>query len=214
VKPIVDLFKASFAEGKGNGPSRSDIDRALSHVGAENIKIRGRNIAFKKPGMGITLDGIAKGYIVDRASQVLSDHGIDNHLINAGGDIRTSGEKDDKRPWTVAIQDPFKKSNYPDILKMKNGAVATSGNYEVFFDREKMFHHIVNPETGLSPALNTSVSLLAETAMEADALATGVFVMPPRAGIAFVNSLSPCEGLVIGKDGGQLKSRGWKSRAI
>ena len=167
-------------------------------------------VSFGKPGMGITLDGIAKGYIVDRASTILSERGIKNHLINAGGDIRTRGEKADKKPWTVAIQDPKKERNYPDTIQMRDGAVATSGNYEIFFDKEKMFHHIVNPRTGLSPELNTSVSVLAHTAMDADALSTSVFVMAPQRGIQFINNMPQCECFIVADKGNILKSKGWK----
>ena len=214
VKPIVDLFKKSFENGKGTKPGEMELEKALERVGSDKIELKGRNLRFKKPGMGITLDGIAKGYIVDRASLLLKEHGIENHLINAGGDIRTMGVRKERKPWTVAIQDPLKKKKYPDIIHMTNGAVATSGNYEVYFDREKMFHHIVDPKTGLSPELSTSVSVLANTAMDADALSTSVFVMNPTAGTRFINSLPACECLVLGRQGKRFKSQGWKSAAI
>ncbi|MCP4574692.1 MAG: FAD:protein FMN transferase, partial [Deltaproteobacteria bacterium] len=175
VKPVIDLFKKNFAEKKTPLPENTELDKALELVGSDKIEINGRTIRFKKPGVGITLDGIAKGYIVDRASTVLGRHQVKGHLINAGGDIRTSGAGRDKKPWTVAIQDPQKKRQYPDIIHMTDGAIATSGNYEVYYDREKMFHHIVNPKTGMSPDLNASVSVLADTAMDADALSTSVF---------------------------------------
>ena len=96
---------------------------------------------------------------------------------------------------------------------MRDGAVATSGNYEIFYDREKMFHHIVDPHSGLSASLKNSVSIRAETTMEADALSTSVFVMKPGDGIEFVNARPRCEGLVVAKDGTLLKSRGWISAA-
>jgi thiamine biosynthesis lipoprotein len=163
--------------------------------------------------MGITLDGIAKGYIVDRAAEVLSKNGIKNYLVNAGGDIRTAGVRSDKKAWTIAIQDPKKKRQYPDIVHLGNGAIATSGNYEVYFDREKMFHHIVDPRTGRSPRLTTSVSVRARTAMDADALSTSVFVMTPDGGTRFIDSLSSCECLVIDKKGRMFRSSGWKGQA-
>jgi thiamine biosynthesis lipoprotein len=214
VKPIVDLFKKSFKNGEGIRPDEAELDKALDLVGSDKIELTGHTIRFRRPGMGITLDGIAKGYIVDRASGVVKGHGIENHLINAGGDIRTIGVRKDRKPWTVAIQDPSKKKKYPDIIHMTNGAIATSGNYEVYFDREKMFHHIVDPKTGLSPKLSASVSVLADTAMEADALSTSVFVMNPTAGTRFINSLPACECLVLGREGKRVKSQGWKSAAI
>jgi len=211
VKPVVDLFKERFAGRKTTPPSEKDLKQVLKLVGSDNIELDGHTIRFRKPGMGITLDGIAKGYIVDRASKILVDHKIDNHLINAGGDIRTMGVRNDKKPWSVAIQDPWKKKQYPDIIHMTNGAIATSGNYEIYFDREKMFHHIVNPATGLSPELSTSVSVLAKTAMDADALSTSIFVMNPIPGIRFIDSIPNCESLIVAKEGEVFKSAQWKS---
>ena len=150
VKPVVDLFRKKSAGTHKEFPTKVELARALELVGSDKIELKGRTIRLKKPGMGITLDGIAKGYIVDRASQVLSDHKIENHLINAGGDIRAMGTRH-KKPWTVAIEDPCKRKEYPDVIHMSGGAIATSGSYEVYFDREKMLHHIIDPRTGLSP---------------------------------------------------------------
>ena len=214
VKPVVDLFKEKFSHGQNIPPTEGELRKALSLVNASKIEFEGSYLKFKDPGMGITLDGIAKGYIVDRASQVLAKHRIKNHLINAGGDIRTMGHGRDKKPWTIAVQDPQKKKNYPDIIHMTDGAIATSGNYEIYFDKEKMFHHIVNPGTGLSPDASTSVSVMAETAMDADALSTSVFVMDPELGTRFINSLPKCESLVVAKDNRKIKSSGWKNEAI
>ena len=210
---MVDLFREKFAGKKKTAPTEKELKQALELVDSNKIEMKEGIIRFKKPGMGITLDGIAKGYIVDNASKILAKHSIRNYLINAGGDIRTMGARADKKPWTVAIQDPLKKNNYPDIIHMRNGAVATSGNYEIYFDKEKMFHHIVNPRTGHSPNFSTSVSVMAPTTMEADALSTSVFVMTPVKGTEFINSLPHCESMVVAKGGVQLKSRGWKSAA-
>ena len=214
VKPVVDLFKEKFSQGQKMPPTEDELQEALRLVNASNIEFEGSSLRFKHPGMGITLDGIAKGYIVDRASQVLAEHRIKNHLINAGGDIRTMGHRRDKKPWTIAVQDPQKKKHYPDIIHMTDGAIATSGNYEIYFDKEKMFHHIVNPSTGLSPDESTSVSVLAKTAMDADALSTSVFVMNPERGTMFINSLPKCESLIVAKGNRKIKSSRWKNGAV
>ena len=211
VKPVVDLFKENFSRKKHTPPTEKEIHDALLLVDASKIHMEGNAIFLKKPGMGITLDGIAKGYIVDMAAEILSKHHMENFLINAGGDIRTMGRRQDGKPWTVAVQDPLKKQQYPDKIHMTSGAIATSGNYEIYFDREKMFHHIVNPQTGFSPHASTSVSVLAQTAMDADALSTSVFVMRPERGIRFVNSLPKSECLVVEKGNRKMHSAGWKS---
>ena len=80
-------------------------------------------------------------------------------------------------------------------------------------NREKKFHHIVNPKTGLSPEQTSSVSVMGSKTMDADALATAVLVMEPDEGIAFIDSLPPYESLIMTKDGSQLKSKVWKSAA-
>jgi len=214
VKPLLDVFAQSRKGPKTILPNEKKISRLLELVDANQILLNEKNITFMRDGMGITLDGIAKGYIVDRASEILIEHDIKNHLINAGGDIRARGVRKDKRPWTVAIQDPQKKSAYPDIIRLTDAAVATSGNYEVYFDREKMFHHIVDPRTGLSPYGSTSVSVVAPTTMEADALSTSVFVMNPSRGTRFINSLPQCESLVITRKNTKVTSSGWKSAAV
>jgi len=211
VKPVVDLFREKFAGHKGTPPSEGELASALDRIGSNKIELKGRELRFQKPGMGITLDGIAKGYIVDKASGVLASRDIRDHLINAGGDIRTMGSRQDRKPWTVAIEDPKKKSNYPDIVHLTDGAIATSGNYEVYFDREKIFHHIIDPSTGRSPELSTSVTSIASSAMDADALSTSVFVMGPLSGIRFIDSTPGCECFIVSKTGKTFKSAGWRS---
>lgn len=209
VKPLVDLYKNSFQAG--GKPADFEIDKALGLIGAEYLQLSGDEVSFKRKGMGITLDGIAKGYIVDRVSELLSAKGIGNHLINAGGDIRTNGAAAHGKPWTVAIQDPDKHKQYPDLIRMTSGAIATSGNYEVFYDREKVFHHIVDGRNGHSPEISASVTVKADTVMDADALSTSVFVMQPSAGISFINQEPGCECLVVGNNGRIARSSGWRT---
>jgi FAD:protein FMN transferase len=214
VKPVVDLFAARFSDPKRGFPSQSEMRHVLDCVGSDKILMEEKAIRFLKPDMGITLDGIAKGYIVDRASEILRNRQIANHLINAGGDIRAVGRREDGEPWVIAVEDPKKRSQYPDKIRLSDGAIATSGNYEVYFDREKMYHHIIDPKTGRSPHHTTSVSVTAPTAMDADALSTSVFVMKPEQGIRFIDTLPGCECFLFAAQGRSLKSDGWSPRAI
>ncbi len=209
VKPLMDLYQRSF--GAGRTPTDADIEQVLHSVGSDGLQLEQKRIRYERPGMGITLDGIAKGYIVDRASQVLAQHGVSNHLVNAGGDIRTSGSADAGKKWTIAIQDPEKKREFPDIITLNDGAVATSGNYEAFYDSEKLFHHIVDPATGHSPQLCSSVSVTAGSVMDADALATALFVLEPAEGLALIDGRPDCECFIINRDATVAKSSGWSS---
>ncbi len=212
VKPVLDLLTQSFKDQKILLQINDKISEPLELVNAELISLHGNSVSFKKDGMGITLDGIAKGFIVDKAIEKLMKHGIKHALINAGGDIRTIGDKGNSRPWKIAIEDPLKKKNYPDIVAITNSSIATSGNYEVFFDQEKIFHHILNPKTGLSPLINASVSIQAPTAIEADALSTAIFTLDPARGRGLINSIPRCQGLIITRNQQKIKSNGWKDR--
>ena len=207
VKPLLDLYQARFRQGKQPDPEA--ISRVLMSVDAAGVLMDERSIRFGKTGMGITLDGIAKGYIVDRVSELLLKEGVVNHLVNAGGDIRASGTAAKGRKWKIAIQDPNKHGDYPDVISLGTGAVATSGNYEIYYDKEKVFHHIVNARTGLSPQLSASVSIIAPSVTEADALSTAVFVMEPEEGVAFIDGCPEYECFVIDRDGTTRKSAYW-----
>lgn len=208
VKPIIDLFKAKSQASESFEVSRQERDAALALVDAKGVTLSGKSIRFAKPGMGITLDGIAKGFIADKASRVLSSIGAHNHLINAGGDIRLSSDDQKQTPWTVAVQAP-KGGKAPSVVHMKNGAVATSGGYEVSFDRHQVHHHIVNPHTARSPHSAQSVTITASTVMRADALSTAVFVLPPRAGFDLIDALPTSEALIITQNGTTLPTRKW-----
>ena len=186
----------------------------MALVDTSQVLLHEKTIVFKKDGMGITLDGIAKGFIVDKAVEKLRRQGIRHALLNAGGDIMTIGDKGNNRPWTIAIQDPFKHGNYPAFIAITNRSVATSGNYEVFFDQEKIFHHIVNPKTGLSPLINASVSVQAPTAMEADALSTTLFILDPVRGTSLINSLPCFQSLIVTRNRKKIKSSRWQGIRI
>ncbi|EGJ51584.1 FAD:protein FMN transferase [Desulfocurvibacter africanus] len=205
VLPVVQTLKSSG----GMHISEKELREALELVDSSAIRLSRSEVHFGKQGMGVTLDGIAKGFIVDRASDVLAANGVANHLINAGGDIRARGARSVGQPWTVAIEDPAKKGDYPAILELKDAAVATSGGYEVFYDAERKHHHVVDPKTAHSPTKSVSVSVTAQTVMAADALSTSVFVMAPKAGLNFIDTLSASECLIVGDTGGKLASRHW-----
>ncbi len=210
VEPVVDLFRRSPGVSL---PGDREILEALELVGSRHILLSRTGVSFERPGMGITLDGIAKGYIVDAIAAVLEQHKIRDYLIDGGGDVRASGTKEQRQPWTVAVQDPSKRGPFPDAIHLADGAVATSGSYEVYFDQDRQHHHIVNSKTGRSPLLSQSVSVTAPSAMAADALATAALIMDPDDGVEFIGRLPGCECLIIDRDGLQLKTRGWKSAA-
>lgn len=205
VAPVVDLLERS--KGK---PDARDLRAALSLVDTQAVRQSGKGLAFSRPGMAVTLDGIAKGFIADRAADTLVAGGITHFLLDAGGDIRVQGFSDGQaRPWRVAIEDPDKKGHYPAVLSLRSGAVATSGGYEVFFDSSRKSTHLVDPRNGNSPTYIKSVSVQAPTVMQADALATALSVMSPRQALALTASLPDHACLLVTSSGAQLPSRLW-----
>lgn len=210
VLPLVAILESRTAATPGGPvPSLAEIREALSLVDAEAVGLTPRTVRLGRQGMGLTLDGIAKGYIVDRASAALTALGAPDHLVNAGGDIRCSGGPLPGRPWTIAIEDPALEGRYPAIIRLRGGAVATSGSYETAHGPRRSLHHIVDPRFGGCPAQLVSTSVTAPTAMEADALATGLFVLSPGRALALAESLPGHACLLISSSGAQARSRGW-----
>ncbi|PIE69933.1 MAG: thiamine biosynthesis protein ApbE [Deltaproteobacteria bacterium] len=209
IKPVIDLYREKY--NKNETPSRGDIEKALAAVGTEHILVHDRTLRAKRDGVAITLDGIGKGYIIDRAAAVLKRNGIDNFLINGGGDIRCSGHAAKNKPWTIAVQDPNKEKHYPEIISLYDGAVATSGGYEVYYDQEKIFHHIIDSRTGCSPRHARSVTVTAATVMDADALSTTVFVMGARKGQQILAAHPGAQFLLVDEADRLHRSSGWQA---
>jgi len=211
VAPVVDLFRRSVEPG-GKRPTAAQIADALALVDAGRLRVRGGAVRLLRPGMAVTLDGVAKGYIVDRASALLRARGVRNHLIDAGGDIRVSGCKAPGRPWTVGVRDPLRKRPYGDVIHLTDAAVATSGGYENFFDCRKIHHHLIDPDTGRSPHALASLSVIAPTAALADALATAGFIMGLWPGRALIEAMPGCASLAVTRRGRWIRSGRWPSR--
>ena len=176
------------------------INETLKLVGSDKIIIEDNKISFKEKGMKITLGGIAKGYAVDEALEVIKDMGIKYALVDAGGDISTLGSKPEGEPWDIALVNPDDTSEYLVDFKIKDKAVTTSGNYERYFDPEAKVHHIINPDTGYSATGCISVTIIAENCTYADALATAVFVMGAEDGMRLVESLDDVECFIVDAD--------------
>ena len=199
VQPLLDLWQAGlWLETKSVQQSR--INEKLRLVGWDKIDITGNRIYFTVEGVKVTLGGIAKGYAVDEALEIIKGMGIKHALVNAGGDIGILGSKPRGGMWLVSLVNPDDKSQSLANFSISDKAIATSGNYERYFDPSKEAHHIVNPKTGYSAEGCVSVTVIAENTTRADALATGVFVMGPEDGIKLIESLADAECLIVDAD--------------
>lgn len=177
IGPLVDLW--GFTDKKYRVPSDEEIKNTLPKVGLDKIILNDSDnlVEFKVPGMKIDLGAIAKGYAVDSAVKKLKEKGVKSCLINAGGQIHCLGDNYG-RPWTVGVKNP-KGKGILRYLKLKDMAVATSGDYEqCFINTKKRYAHLFNPETGYPAESGViSVTIIASEGLTCDALSTASFVL-------------------------------------
>jgi len=193
-------------------PGKREIERVLKLVDYNNVILKDGRINFARKGMGIDLGGIAKGYAVDAAVNVLKEKDINSAMVNAGGDMYVLGRKQGK-PWRIGIRHPRREGEILGIIEVENKAVVTSGDYErFFFSGGKRYHHIINPKTGYPADECQSVTIVAKEATFADGLATGIFVLGPKEGMALIENLEGVEGVIINKEGDVSVSSGLVSK--
>jgi thiamine biosynthesis lipoprotein len=200
VLPLLELNEESF--NKYNAPPDSyDIAEVKRLVDYRMVNIKGQDITLAKTGASITLDSIAKGYIVDLAANLLEERGNMNRvLVEAGGDMFLSGMRQDDNPWEIGVANPRAVGDYYEIISSSNGAIATSGDYESAFTSDYRYHHIIDPRVGLSPAELASATVLASDTTYADALATACIVIGKDEALALMEKLSGVEALLIDKE--------------
>lgn len=216
---LIALWGFHSNEQPGIPPSDQEIQKLLKlNPTMENIKIRGIRMSNNNPAVKIDLGGVAKGFAIDRLLSYLKQQGIHNALIDTGGDLKVIGKHND-RPWKIAIRDPRFSSNYNNknavapsekivaSLELNdNEAAFTSGDYERYFknkNKDKHFHHIIDPRTGY-PAVGTqSVTVLHQNAATADAAATALFIAGPSQWVKIAKAMNIKYVLLI-DDKGEL----------
>ncbi len=182
VEPLVRLW--GFLAGTPHVPTQADIDRTLPRVGDDRLRFdpKTRTLSFTRDDVRIDLGGIAKGYGVDRVSELLRDAHATNALIDLSGNMVALGDAAGHPGWTVGVRDPEGRRPYLLRVDLFDEAVATSGDYEQFVDEHgKRFGHILDPRTGWSAHGLSSVTVVTKQAMVADAWATALFVLGPDA---------------------------------
>lgn len=201
VGPLIDEWQ--IAKEPHQPPSTEKISAILSLVNYKDVIISPteRSVFLKNKGMKIDLGGIAKGFILDFVIVKIKEAGIKAALVNIGGDIRAYGKKPDGNYWEVGIEHPRSKERSDKMistLELVNESIATSGDYQRFFEwNGKRYHHIFDPHTGYPADKCVSVSIIAKTAMISDALATAVFVLGPEAGQQLLKKYPGTKALII-----------------
>ena len=199
VGPLVQLWRQ--ARLTAVAPTPDQIADARSKVGWQNLRLDPLNktVQFAVEGMALDLGGIAKGYAIDKAADAMRQAGAIGGMIDVGGDLLCFG-----RPvggaahWLIGLQDPAADEHILLRFKFDDRAAATSGDYRRFtlLDGHK-YSHIVNPATADTSGDLTSVTVIAATAMQADALATAVSVLGPQKGMAMIETLDAVQALLI-----------------
>jgi thiamine biosynthesis lipoprotein len=208
VKPLVDLWGFGTNKSTRKIPESKKIAMALAKTGFNKIDINEKKIS-KQSDMTLDLGSIAKGYGVDAIAAIFLSSGIKNILVEIGGELYASGKNKKGRDWAVGISRPDKqyaKQGLYKIIRLKNRAIATSGNYRNFFElNNRSYSHIIDPKTGY-PVDNkiVSASVIAKDCTFADGLATALMVMGVQKAILLVNSLEDTECLIIQEKGKQL----------
>jgi len=175
---ITKLYKYK----KNKIPSLKNIKYNLQYVGMDKIILTNNTIKLLKENMSIDLGAIAKGYIIDKIAEYIDTQGYKNFIVNIGGDIYVRGKNKYNKNWVIGIQNPRNKYKIIKKIYLSNKAIVTSGDYERYIIRKnKRYSHILNPKTGL-PIWNNviSVTVIADNATDADALATSIFLIGPQ----------------------------------
>jgi FAD:protein FMN transferase len=181
-------------------PSPAVALASVKLINYENIILDAdhQSVFLKNKGMRIGFGGIGKGYAAEMAKKVMLGEGIENGIVNASGDLCAWGNQPDGKPWTIGIADPTTKLSAMSHFKLKNMAVATSGNYEKFAVINGIrYSHTIDPKTGLPCSGVKSVTIIAPNAELADALATPVTVMGVKVGLNLINQLQHIACVII-----------------
>ncbi|MCF6188565.1 MAG: FAD:protein FMN transferase, partial [Desulfobulbaceae bacterium] len=198
ILPLLQMHES--IRGQNDHPDQKALTATRGLVGFADLHVNNDLIRFKKRGMGISLDGIAKGYIVDQGVASLRNHGFANVYVEAGGDLMVSGQKDNQSPWRIGLRSPRPQSkNKPVIIEVSDKAVATSGDYLQAFTPDLKNHHIISPKSGFSPPELASCTITAPNVALADSLATAVMVLGREDGLELLESMDGCEGYVVDK---------------
>jgi thiamine biosynthesis lipoprotein len=183
-------------------PSAAELAACLHHVDYRRVEIDRTMSAVRisDPATRVGIAALAKGHRIDRAVAALERAGIRDYVVDGGGDMRVATSSAD-RSWPIDIAHPRRPGMPLGTLELTTTAVATSGDYEWYFERDGVrYHHIIDPASGHPAARSMSTTVLAERAVDADALATGLFVMGPLEGIALAERLPGVEALIVAPD--------------
>jgi thiamine biosynthesis lipoprotein len=206
VQPLWDVYAAHFfgtqAPPPLEGPDPRAVAAALGLVNWKDVEFSGRQVVLARTGMGLTLNGIAQGYVTDRIIGILRDNGFDRVLSDFGrSEIGVLGRHPDDRPWQVGLADPRQPEKFARVIDLVLGSLCTSGGYGTKFEATGRYHHLFDTATGASSGHYIATSVFAPSALVADALSTALYVTPPARGRDLLAGYRDATALVTLPDG-------------
>lgn len=204
---VVNLWGFGPGGGDARTPSAREIETAMTATGYRQLESRASPPALRKgrPQMYVDLSAIAKGFAVDALARLLDARQVRSYLVEIGGELRARGAKPDGSPWKVGIERPSPDAqSVQSVIALRDAAIATSGDYRNYRERDgRRYSHTIDPRTGrpIAHAL-ASVSIIAGSAMRADALATAVMVMGPEQGWRLVEREGLAAQLIVRSERG------------
>lgn len=205
VGPLINAW--GFGPGMKMEMDSGRIDSLMQYVGMEKISMKDGQVIKERPGIQLDVNAIAQGYAVDVLTEYLLAEGYKNFLINVGGEIRCIGVNPAGKEWRIGVDKPIFE-NLPSgqelqaVLKLKDISLASSGNYRKFYEVDgKKIVHTLDPRTGYTRMSQLlSATILCESCMTADALATSCMVMGPEKAKEFISGIEGVEAYFITSD--------------
>lgn len=206
VGPLVNLWGFGAEDKNRQSPLEEDINQRMKKIGYTKLVLREFPQSGKKdiPGLYCDLSAIAKGYGVDVIADYFDSLGIENYLVEVGGEVRAKGKNQKDQDWRIGIQSPADVKQIFNVLSISNKAVATSGDYQNYFEEDGVrYSHTIDPRTG-KPITHklASVTVVHTSCMTADAMATAIDVLGPEKGFELAKSQELAVLLIIKSDEG------------
>jgi thiamine biosynthesis lipoprotein len=207
IQPLYQAYAKASKNGLGQ-PHTEALTQALSKVDWRRVVLEDNRITLRGTGTQISLNGIAQGFAADRVAAVLLNHGIADALIDTG-ELGSMGSPTSRDAWNVGIKHPRRAGELLAGAELTGRCLATSGDYATRFSKDFSSHHLFSPATGLSANSLASVSVVADSAMEADGLSTALFVLGLEKAQAFMDSRPDLAALFVTKSGKVIPSQGF-----
>ncbi len=203
VGPLVNMWGFGPQQRPETIPSSDSLEEISEYVGIDKFTLSDNTVTKEHDMVYIDLSTIAKGYGVDKIADVLEKYGINNYLVDIGGEMRLAGQKPNDQDWRIAIEKPITRERAVQrLITVGNNAIATSGDYRNYFEEDGVrYSHLIDPKTKKPIQHNlAAVTVVASSSMTADGLATGLIVLGKDKGLEIANDNNIAALFIVKED--------------